>query len=293
MKAVKKDKKTFFSAFYIFGLSLGIIQIIVLLLGYHNLYFPNVLLWFSLAYILGMFLYAKFKIPKPRIPIISNKIQVAGYLYTLIGFIISVLRLQANHLKIEEIYVPIGISLATSVLGWFLGGLLADEDNASMDISLKSETDKLANEIQSFSNVISKLHVEYAEAIKDATKEMKKLIAKQSSLYSEGDKIVEEMKKNSADLISNLNQSLEPLGNSVAGISSTLQTLSSEVKKNMGKEFVDSLDTINAGFKNLNTNVGESAKEAKNVADYLGQSRKLIDELKMLLDLIIKERSGK
>jgi len=198
------------------------------------------LLFFSTGYILLLVLIAWIFIRMPRGRIVGSRVQLAGYLYTLIGFIISILSLDDAEFSVENLIFPLGTALVTSLLGWFFGGLLIDADEEQYLQTLGAESDRLATEMAEFTSSIEIAHRRYLDTINGAGEEFR---------------IVLETAKG-------FNELLQPL-------SETLHELTES-------RFVDSVQTLSEDFETLRENVQQAAEAAESTATYLDQSKGLI-----------------
>ena len=64
------------------------------------------------------------------------QVENAGYLHTLIGFMMAVLEIRQDQFEIENIAFPIATALVTSILGWLFGGQIkarAQEEAPSLE----------------------------------------------------------------------------------------------------------------------------------------------------------------
>lgn len=282
--------KRLFNTIYVAGILYGIFTIIISLKagGSVNDFWIKNLLYISVAHVILLFALA-WLIEKT--PSTGGKIQTAGYLHTIIGFILAVIRLQQQDLVLEAIFIPIGSALSTSLLGWFLGGLIPDAEPILPEMKIRSEADKLAAELSGFSLIIKKLQNDYVVNLTEANEQFEKLYKKQEAMYLSADRTVESLKKNSQKLVENLMEAVTPMEASVKAISEALKTTSGEVKRHLGDDFTKTLQNMNAQFKQLNENTERANVSAQDVAKYLRETRVLIEELERLFDLVIREKS--
>ena len=284
-----------FNIIYFIGIAYGIFIIFWYL--FSNVRIPlsdfltEYFLQISLTHVLLLSLYGWLFVKKPRILVISNKIETAGYLHTLIGFIVAIIRLQQEELQLEAIFIPIGSALGTSVIGWFLGGLLTEEYTSRSELSLRTEAERLATELSGFSAMIRRIHEDYIKTITEANTEFEQLHEKQEQMYLSADRTVENLKKNSEKLVTNLLNVLSPIESAVKNISDTLQNSSKDVKKYLGDDFSETLRNMNSQFENLKNNMTGVNASAQDVAKYLKESRILIEQLEKLFDLITKAKA--
>lgn len=210
------------------------------------------LLQWSVGHILLLFSLAWF-IKIPRSPIIGSKIQTTGYLYTLLGFIVAILKSGAmeGSFSVDSIMAPIGTAVITSLLGWFLGDLLTEEDEYRTGKSLTAESERLADELASFVEAVQSMHAKYIETIKETNLQF--TMAK--------------------DVTSQLIMALEPLYSSLRELEST------EVFSNFGE-----------GVTQLATNLKAAADAAENTSDYLKQTDVLVDTYEKLIKRMADEK---
>lgn len=253
--------------------------------------FIDSLLIVSVSHIFILSLYSYFFVKKNRSLIVGTKIQTAGYLHTLIGFIVAVIRLQKGGIELEQIFMPIGSALSTSLLGWWLGGIITDSDASSSELKIKTEAEKLAAELSGFSAIIRDIQERYIKTLNDASDKIEDVTKKQASMYLSADKTVNQLKANSEKIVKNLLDVIDPVENAVSSISGTLQTTSKDVETYMGTGFSNTLRNINVQFEQLSTDMKKADDSIQSVAKYLNESRVLMKEMEKLMDLIIKEKS--
>ncbi|MHA7831799.1 MAG: hypothetical protein ACX93O_11925 [Flagellimonas sp.] len=249
------------------------------------------LLIVSVSHVLILSAYSFFGIRKNRSLIVGSKIQTVGYLHTLIGFIVAVIRLQKGGIALEQIFMPIGSALSTSLLGWWLGGIITDTDAASSELKIKTEAEKLAAELSGFSAIIRDIQERYIKSLKEASDQIEVVTKKQASMYLSADKTVSQLKANSEKIVNNLLEVIDPVEDAVSSISATLQKTSKDVETYMGTGFSDTLKNINQQFDQLSTDMKNADDSIQSVAKYLSESRALMNEMEKLLDLIIKEKT--
>ncbi len=253
--------------------------------------FIDSLLAASVLHIFILSLYSYFFVNKNRSLIVGTKIQTAGYLHTLIGFIVAVLSLQKGGIELEQIFMPIGSALSTSLLGWWFGGIITDSDASSSELKIKTEAEKLAAELSGFSAIIRDIQERYIKTLNDASDKIEDVTKKQANMYLSADKTVNQLKANSEKIVKNLLDVIDPVENAVSSISGTLQKTSKDVETYMGTGFSDTLRNINVQFEQLSTDMKNADDSIQSVAKYLNESRVLMIEMEKLMDLIIKEKS--
>lgn len=212
------------------------------------------LLTFSTSYILLLCFVAWTMIRKPRGRIIGARVQLAGYLYTLIGFIISVLSMDNSNFTIENLIFPLGTALVTSLLGWFFGGLLSDADEEQYIKTLGTESDRLAAEFADFASSAEIMHKKYLDTIKGAGEEFQ-MVLETAKVF---------------------NELLQPL-------SEILYELSES-------RLADSMKELSEDFEKLRKNVQKASEAAEGTATYLDQSKGLITGVEEFLQTINHNR---
>ena len=291
---------------------------------------PTFLLWALLAlgvcYILALALIAyKTKEGAAR-QAAAEKIQTAGYLYTLIGFIAALAVLNQDSVSegsaVFNLFPPVATSLVTSILGWFLGGELSTPDTAGDEAaSIRREFEKVAGEMSGFAAALRRQHEQYLGYLTDAEKQMQTVLEHQNNFFREVsektsaavDQITEETKAavnqitgvttSSAVKIQTaldgvvasaekLNAHFSALGDKIqtesAGIVATLRQLEEQAK-----EARKQMAEASGNTANLSSSLNEAAQNAKQAAEYLSQGRRLLAEMEKLLEAVANERAKK
>jgi chromosome segregation ATPase len=128
----RKDYFGLFVKSYVFG--------IILTIGIASLQFftqlnflPILILILGIVHLaLLIFLGNRLSDTPYRLISAGNRIQSAGYLHTLIGFITALSLLQQEDFEIAQLAFPLSSALITSLMGWLFGG----------EITARGETDK-------------------------------------------------------------------------------------------------------------------------------------------------------
>lgn len=117
--------------------------------------FTNIFLLFGILHILSLSTFTYFILKKKdeyyTRSTLSSKIQTCGYLYTLVGFAMSLINLQTGSLSINTLAPPIGFAIFTSILGWFIGGEFEQSDP---NVEANEKFKELARNIGTFSNMV-------------------------------------------------------------------------------------------------------------------------------------------
>ena len=169
---------------------------------------PKFLLVLGTTHVLGLFFLTVFRDEKSKRKIEDgNFIQTAGYLHTLIGFIVAVGLVGDNIANLNNLLSPLSSALITSLLGWWLGGFISSQGEHEED-SLKKE---IANSVAEA--VAETLDRELKQYTKGISKSFAKLNKESQSL---------------APTIESLNTTIEnqkkPLSESLQGISNVLDS---------------------------------------------------------------------
>lgn len=121
---------TRFRRLYVVGIILA--GVIALACGTtHQKWLDWVLLGESLGH-MGILIVYAYQLKSPRDKSQAGDfIQTAGYLYTLLGFLVALLVLSRQELQgLNALFAPLAMKLSTSILGWFCGGLLSGAGSA-------------------------------------------------------------------------------------------------------------------------------------------------------------------
>lgn len=124
---------------------------------------PYLLLGVGVAVVLGLTALA-YQLPADqRIPA-GERIQTAGYLFTLVGFTAVLLMLPqltgpqgSSEGVLQAAFGPLGTALATSILGWFLGGEVVATGEAPREHGPAPST-TVAAELERVAEAVSELH---------------------------------------------------------------------------------------------------------------------------------------
>ena len=152
--------------------------------------------------------------------------------------------------SVSSILAPIGTAIITSLLGWFLGGLLTDDEYGSKK-SLDIESGRVTDELSRFIEAIQSLHAKYIDTITETNRQF----SKAKSITSE------------------FNESFK-------SISASLKKLE---KKDGLANFGDEMLKLIASMRN-------AASGAEDTAVFLNQTRVLIDTYEKLIKKIADEK---
>lgn len=253
---------------YLWTYRLGIISaiIIAVVLKFGQLLFYTSILHMLLLIILGV-LFRQYD----KQGIIAAKIQVAGYLHTLIGFSSALLLIGfAQEPSVKLIMAPLGAALVTSIMGWFAGGEFSEKDNITYK-PVKAEN--LPQEMQNFMQSISQSHQEYVALIQVITKDHQKLHHSQQKALQDALKVS-----------SQLNDLLLPIATNMTDFSNSIEKASKAVSMHL-MESKSQLSEIRSHLERV-----KGASEE--VADYLEKSTILINAMEKLLQSIA-DKQGK
>lgn len=214
-------------------------------------------------------------VKRPENIIAGNKIQTAGYLHTLIGFAAALFKIDPGHFSIAAIMIPLGSALSTSIIGWFAGGEIAERGGTLDDIAAKGEMEKLIDELKGFAAAVRQVHAEYIRAMRKAKQSFEKLHDSQNHLL-----------ESALAGIKKLNSKFAELKNTAEDMTRTIKAGSEAMQKNLGDDFIDAIETVKTNSRLAAEELGKTAESAKDVAEYLGQARPLIEQMEKLMDAI-------
>ena len=205
------------------------------------------LLALGITHVLALFLLTAFRNERSNRKIEDgNFIQTAGYLHTLIGFLVAVGLVGDNIANINNLLPPLSSALITSLLGWCLGGFIVSQGE------YEHETQKLS------------LNEEIAQAVaKEVAKALNKELEKYSNRVSR-----------SFDKLKKTSESLEL---SFVRLNTTIETQG----KNLDKSFNELVGTIDTKKTDLDTSFQEMSDVVKKQKQPLSNS---FQEINKILD---------
>ncbi len=200
------------------------------------------------------------KVAKPSKPVAGAKIQTAGYLHTLIGFVAALLVFNSDDSKsLSTLMVLLGVALFTSIIGWAFGSEIADAGGGppSRHGFMDEKMDAVAEEFEGFAEGVRTVHAEYLTALKATVAELRREVD-----------TLKEAKAATDDLASKLLP--------ISGLSEAL---------------LNNLRDLVSKSREARDGLGETAAAARETAKYLSESRVLIVQLERLLDFV-RDRPG-
>ena len=218
------------------------------------------------------------RIKNPENLIAGTKIQTAGYLHTLIGFSSALFRISPDSFSMASFMIPLGSAITTSIIGWFIGGEIAEKYSLSPQKSVRFEMERVATELGDFANNLKNIHNEYLKTVKDAGQEYRKLHKKQLNFVKKG-----------IELAQKLESVIIPIANSATKFNTAISESTENIKNSFNNEFKESVSEMKENVKKTSLELNSSAMAAKDMAKYLEQTQALIKQLEKLLDLITEE----
>ena len=201
-----------------------------------------------------------FKVSKPGKQMAGAKIQTAGYLHTLLGFVAALLVFNSDDSKqLSTLMVLLGLALGTSIVGWAFGSEIADAGAPSgrRGDFLDDKMGEVAGEFERFAEDVRRVNAEYVAALRGAVAELK----------TEADTL-----NRAKNVAAELGEKLLP----VAELSGTILKNLRELALRSGE---------------ARDGLADTATAARDTAKYLKESRVLIVELERLLDFV-RDRPG-
>lgn len=112
----------------------------------------------------------------------GNRIQSAGYLHTLVGFLSSIAAVGRTEFEISDLAIPLSGALLTSLLGWLAGGeISAQGESESPDI--EREARKVVVALESYSQKLENIQKGYSQRLeKEYTQRANSILAFQNKL---------------------------------------------------------------------------------------------------------------
>ncbi|MEB3311057.1 MAG: hypothetical protein VKJ02_12555 [Snowella sp.] len=253
-----------------------------------------------------------FKMKEPKHKIAAGlRVQTSGYLHTLIGFCGALLQLQPQNL-LETIKIPLSYALITSIIGWWFGGELVNEFHEEETNLITTEAQKIADELKSFSDILTVTHKKYVEKIANASEVFEENLGKVGASYERMldtyEVQINRLNTKQSDLLNQLENYQKQFINSqntcYIEMDNAIKTsIDSSYKLNTSVDsLIRSLSTkellsitsnvaaLNEQTKLASENMGKVANTSDEVAKYLDNSQVLIKELEKLLDLIHSAR---
>ncbi|WP_430412743.1 hypothetical protein [Kordia sp.] len=278
----------------------------------YDLIITSSLLIIPTGFILILFFYAKQKLKKAD----SNKdnlrifykeyIQLEGYIQTLIGFFIAILSLVpiANSDTTPEfglVAFPIGMSLVTSIMGWYFGSDIAPPINShkiteTLDL-LNFTTKKLNDDIKLLSIEILDTKNKYENTTQTFVTNINGLLKNQQDSIIEYNKTLILLKATNADYKNQVVNTLEDIKKSLLNHKDmyleSLKSLTKSTQEIQNKSQSDQLSQ----FKKFTENLEEELKKSNNdlntyFENLLNYNELIISNSKETIDLIRTIENG-
>jgi methyl-accepting chemotaxis protein len=112
----------------------------------------------------------------------GSRIQTAGYLHTLVGFLSAIAVTGRTGFSISDLSIPLASALITSLLGWLFGGEIAAlGESESPDV--EKEVRKVVLALESYSKKLEDIQKGYSQRLeKDYTQHVNNILAFQKNL---------------------------------------------------------------------------------------------------------------
>ncbi len=287
-----------FTISYILGIIVGIVIAISQLLP------SEALPIFGLAHLLFLVCFG-FIMPHSIKEQVGNRIQTAGYLHTLIGFSSALILLgtdQTGQGNLNDVLYPLGSALSTSIVGWLLGGEISSLGENYQQETIRSEFQKLTDELRDFTGAVQEVHTAYFNTMKQLYQNYSQLQEEQETLLKRHQEIQaqiiketqdfqQEILKTNAEASANLNQLFDQSTEKLK----TLESLLSQATEDMQaiEPLLDSFAQLKNNSDLATNNLGEVAQAGRRTAQYLNESRALMTELENLLEYITSVKNNK
>ena len=209
---------------------------------------------------------------KEQRSVAAEKIQTAGYLYTLIGFMAALLAIDSEGVEFTDLLYPLGSSIATSILGWFFGGELQPRTNSSSVAGIQNHMDAVSNELQSFIATIKHHNQEYSRIVGETNTYLETMLTRQRSSVD--------------NVTASSTQVLKQLLETAKGVENSLSNVKINLNPGLGLELVNSITNLKNNTSQAANAMASVENQAKDTAEYLKQAEILITQLESLLTKI-------
>lgn len=241
--------------------------------GDFNIGIPLLLLGIGCMIILFFKAKYKIKVAKDKVTQEINhckeNIQLAGYLLTLIGFLIAIMGLvkapgaEAEPFNLSSIAFPIGLALVTSIIGWWCGNELNDL-STEKDI-LGSSLDILRKNIEELSDEVFRAKSKYETSTNEFTQQLNQLLEKQKSVIQDFNsshnkmiKINQKLLKTNETSTQNIEKAVEAL---TAKYSEKLEEASEQsvnAFSSLEKKTAQAISSLNGSISQINESISSS-----------------------------------
>ncbi len=278
-----KQKFEFFLTAYRAGILIGFLILVIVLVGGKRLATHSESLaglgWFFLVFgIAFVFFIGRqgFKVDEENRLIAGNKVQTAGYLYTLFGFSLILLMIRQEETPdIQALMFPMGGALITSILGWFLGGEISERTSKDAELSIEPATSRLISNLETFVGELEGVHQGYLTA-------MNGLIASHTELHGKHSEMIakqEEALRHAVQLANDLGTELSPIHQTVLDFRDTMKSVLRELQASLGEDFRQALREIGAEAVNLRNSLGNATEATAGARQLIREIEKLSREL--------------
>lgn len=255
----RSNSLKYFSRFYIGGILVGIAigwLIVDPSNSAKNKLSSDILLIEGVLHMILLIIWGyQFRKPYQQISA-GNKIQTAGYLHTLIGFIVTIGLMgvmKEETVNINSLLPPLSSALYTSLLGWLFGGEIAssgEQDNPS----LEKMTSEIVLILQEYGRSLEDIHSQQISQCEQYYRDLADYFAHFNHLY-------QSLKNQTQQLSTNLSE----LSNNTVQMSHNMSVTAQSAQK-----------------------VATSADE---IAEYFQNTRILIEQLEALTQYVTSQRS--
>lgn len=255
----------------------------------------------------------------------GSKVGTMGYLYTLVGFTVALYQLAVTKtFSIRELLPPLATALITSIIGWFFGGEIAETERR--DVSLESEAERVAAELNGFAHAIRAGHEEYLRIVADGGNQIAVASAQVTDFFgkvtrlqddffnrarattaelfetiltnykaTEGSwKEVTELAKKNSDAASSaaaiIAGNFERVARAVDETRSHLEATTRKLTEHFGKDLAETMRELKVNAGSARDEMKELAAASRETVRYLNESEKLIIALERLLEAISDAR---
>jgi len=238
--------------------------------------FSNYILLISLTHMLLLIILG-FKAARENQPLFGEKIQTAGYLYTLIGFSVALLHISSTGFSLIDIMQPLGSALITSILGWFFGSEIASLGKSSATKSMNHEMDAVAIELAGFLAAIKKAHESYVTTIYKVADDYQSLHQQQKTIINHSRHFAEQLESQFNSTSKTLNC-----------LSESIDAATQRLEKSFNHDFKNASEQITKNAILHANALKQASMEAKNTGQYLKETKVLINELEKYIEYLNK-----
>lgn len=203
----------------------------------------------------------------------GNRIQSAGYLHTLIGFLSAVALLgQGPDFQIQQLTAPLGGALFTSVLGWLIGAELSA--CGEEEFGIEGATKRIIDNLDSYATSISSIHKRHATELEQIYKSHAERIIQFNSQYNQE---LRKLNKQVTISSTSMSQSLIDLSSNINGSRTRVSTSLNSFSSTVEQQTIHLNDTLQS-YLDASAKVSRNAEAISHDFSRLGSSSQKASE---------------